>query len=150
MARLAKSKQPRKQRKAYYNAPLHKRQKLMSAPLSRELREKYGIKTLPVRKGDKVRVLRGDFKGKEGEVVRVDLKNYVIYVDGVTIEKADKTPVFRPIHPSNVMIVSLKLDDKWRKKIIERRGGREEEEEEEQPPEAEEIQEQESSSKEGK
>ncbi len=150
MARLAESKQPRKQRKAYYNAPLHKRQKLMSAPLSRELREKYGIKTLPVRKGDKVRVLRGDFKGKEGEVVRVDLKNYVIYVDGVTIEKADKTPVFRPIHPSNVMIVSLKLDDKWRKKIIERRGGREEEEEEEQLPEVEEIQEQESSSEEGK
>jgi large subunit ribosomal protein L24 len=135
MARLTESKQPRRQRKAYYNAPLHKRQKLMSAPLSRELREKYGVKTLPVRKGDKVRVMRGDFKGKEGEVVRVDLKNYVIFVDGVTIEKVDKTPVFRPIHPSNVMIVSLKLDDKWRKKIIERRGGREEEEEE-QPEKA--------------
>ncbi|MEB3773719.1 MAG: 50S ribosomal protein L24 [Desulfurococcales archaeon] len=123
MARLSLSRHPRKQRKAYFNAPLHKRQKLVSAPLSRELREKYGVRSLPVRKGDKVRILRGDFKGHEGEVVEVDLKNYRIYVDGVTIKKADGTPVFRPIHPSNVIIVSLKLDDERRKRIIERRGG---------------------------
>lgn len=122
MARLTISKQPKKQRKAYYNAPLHKRQKLMTAPLSRELREKYGVKRLPVRKGDKVRVVRGDFKGTEGEVVRVDLKRYRIFVDGVTIEKADKTPVFKPIHPSKVEIIDLKLDE-WRKRIIERRSG---------------------------
>ena len=124
MARLTASRQPRKQRRAYYNAPLHLRQKLVTAPLSRELREKYGVRNLPVRKGDKVRIMRGDFKGHEGEVVEVDLKRYRIYVDGVTIKKADGTPVFRPIHPSNVMIVSLKLDDEWRKKLIERRGGR--------------------------
>ncbi len=122
MARLSSSKQPRKQRKAFFNAPLHARQKLMTAPLSPELREKYGVKRLPVRKGDKVRVLRGDFKGKEGNVARVDLKRLALYIDGVTIEKADKTPVFRPIHPSNVMIIDLNLDDKRRKMIIERRG----------------------------
>jgi len=128
MPRLTKSKQPRKQRKAYYNAPLHARQKLVTAPLSKELQEKYGVKRLPVRKGDKVRILRGDFRGKEGEVARVDLKRLVIYVDGVTITKADGTPVFRPIHPSNVVIVSLKLDDS-RKALIERRGRKVEEEE---------------------
>ncbi len=121
MARLTKSKQPRKQRKAYFNAPLHLRQKLVSAPLSRELREKYGVRSLPVRKGDKVRVVRGDFRGKEGEVVKVDLRKYRIHIDGVVIEKTDKTPVFRPIHPSKVEIIELKLDD-WRRKIIERRG----------------------------
>ena len=140
MARLTTSKQPRKQRKAYFNAPLHKRQKLMTAPLSPELREKYGVKNLPVRKGDKVRIMRGDFKGHEGEVVRADLKRYVIFVDGVTIEKADKTPVFRPIHPSNVMIVSLKLDDEWRRRIIERRSGKEVEEGVEEAEEASEEQ----------
>ena len=122
MARLAASKQPRKQRRAYFQAPLHKRQKLMSAPLSRELREKYGVRRLPIRKGDKVRIMRGDFKGHEDKVVRVDLKRYVIYVDGVTLTKADGTPVFRPIHPSNVMIIELNLDDPWRRKILERRG----------------------------
>jgi len=137
MARLTLSKQPKKQRKAYFNAPLHKRQKLMTAPLSKELREKYGVKRLPVRKGDKVRVVRGDFRGTEGEVVRVDLRRYRIFVDGVVIEKADKTPVFRPIHPSKVEIIDLKLDD-WRKKIIERRAHPAGEEEEEEAGEGEE------------
>jgi large subunit ribosomal protein L24 len=124
MARLTASKQPRKQRRAYYNAPLHKRQKLVSAPLSPELRERYGVKTLPVRKGDKVRIMRGDFKGHEDKVVKVDLKRVALYIDGVVIKKADGTQVFRPIHPSNVMIIDLNLDDDWRRKIIERRAKR--------------------------
>lgn len=121
MTRLTKSKQPRKQRKAYFNAPLHARQKLMSAPLSPELREKYGVRSLPIRVGDKVRVMRGDFKGHEGKVVKIDLKRYRIYVDGVVIKKATGDTVFRPLHPSKVMIIELNLEDEWRKKIIERR-----------------------------
>ena len=127
MARLTRSRQPRKQRRAYYRAPLHVRQKLMSATLSPELREKYGVRSLPVRAGDKVKVMRGDFKGHVGKVVKVDLRRYRIYIDGVTIKKSDGTPVFRPIHPSNVMIVELDLSDPWRKKILERRGARAEE-----------------------
>jgi large subunit ribosomal protein L24 len=121
MVTLTKSRQPRKQRKAFFNAPLHIRQKMMAAPLSPELREKYGIRSLPVRKGDKVRIMRGDFKGHEGRVVKVDLKRMRIYVDGVTIKRSDGTPVFRPIHPSNVMIIELDLSDEYRKKIIERK-----------------------------
>jgi len=124
MARLTESRQPRKQRLALINAPLHVRQKLVSAPLSPELREKYGVRSLPVRKGDKVRVMRGDFKGHEGTVVRVDLKRLRIYIDGVTVKRQDGTPRFVPIHPSKVMIVSLDLRDKWRRAIIERRARR--------------------------
>ncbi len=124
MAVLTRSRQPRKQRKALYTAPLHIRQKLVSAPLSPELREKYGVRTLPVRKGDKVRVMRGDFKGHEGKVVKVDLKRLRILIDGVTIKRSDGTPVFRPIHPSNVMIVELDLSDKRRRALIERRGSK--------------------------
>ena len=118
---LTKSKQPRKQRKAYYTASLHLRHKFFNAPLSPELREKYGVKRLPVRVGDVVRILRGDCRGHEGKVTKVDLREVKIYVEGVTIKKADGTPVPRPIHPSKVMIVKLDLSDKWRKKIIERR-----------------------------
>ncbi|WP_010479069.1 50S ribosomal protein L24 [Thermococcus zilligii] len=115
------SKQPKKQRKFLYNAPLHLRQKIMSAPLSRELREKYGVRNLPIREGDKVRVMRGDFKGKEGKVLEVDLKSYRIHVEGVTQTKVNGTEVFYPLHPSNVMIIELNLEDEERKKIIERR-----------------------------
>ncbi|MFZ8794188.1 MAG: 50S ribosomal protein L24 [Acidilobaceae archaeon] len=123
MARLTESKQPRKQRLALLQAPLHVRQKLMTAPLSEELREKYGVKRLPVRKGDKVRIVRGDFKGHEGTVVKVDLRRLRVYVDGVTVKRQDGTPRFVPIHPSKVVIVALDLKDKWRRAIIERRSG---------------------------
>ncbi len=123
MARLTESRKPGKQRLALYKAPLHVRQKLMTAPLSKELREKYGVRNLPVRKGDKVRIVRGDFKGHEGAVVRVDLRKLRIFIDGVTVKRQDGTPRFVPIHPSKVVIVALDLKDKWRKSIIERRGG---------------------------
>lgn len=115
------SKQPRKQRKFLYNAPLHLRHKIMSATLSPELRQKYGVRNLPIRTGDKVKIMRGDYKGIEGKVVEVDLKKYRIHVEGVTLKKVNGTEVFYPIHPSNVMIVELNLDDERRKRIIERR-----------------------------
>lgn len=118
---LTSSIKPGKQRKALFNAPLHLRKKMLSAPLSPELREKYGVKRLPVRKGDIVRIMRGDWKGHEGKVVRVDIKRVRLFVEGVQRKKADQTPVYYPIHPSKVMIIKLDLSDKWRKKIIERR-----------------------------
>jgi len=114
-------KQPRKQRKFLYNAPLHIRGKIMSATLSKELREKYNVRNLPIRVGDKVKVMRGDFKGTEGKVVEVDLKRYRIHVEGVTQKRTDGTEVYYPLHPSNVMIVELNLEDEERTKIIERR-----------------------------
>lgn len=65
--------------------------------------------------------MRGDFKGVEGKVVEVDLKRYRIHVEGVTHKKTNGTEVFYPLHPSNVMIVELNLEDEKREKIIERR-----------------------------
>ncbi|NOZ82197.1 MAG: 50S ribosomal protein L24 [Euryarchaeota archaeon] len=114
------SRQPRKQRKQLFNAPMHRRQKMVCAHLSRELREEYGRRSLPVRKGDKVRVLRGDFKGHEGLVERVDLKRMRIFVTGVTVQKSDGTERLYPLHPSNVEIVKLELRDEERKEVLER------------------------------
>jgi len=114
-------KNPRKQRKMLYNAPAHKRHKLMAAPLSKELATSKGAKTLPVRKGDTVRIKRGDHKGFEGKVSRVDLKEYRIYLEGLTREKTDGTNIFLSIHPSKVQIRNLNLDDKWRKNILSRK-----------------------------
>ncbi|MEM0002376.1 MAG: 50S ribosomal protein L24 [Desulfurococcaceae archaeon] len=118
---LNTSAKPSVQRKRLYNMPLHLRHKLFNAKLSKELVEKYGVKRLPVRVGDVVRIMRGDFAGHEGKVVRVNLKRVRIFVEGVQIKKADGTPVYYPIHPSKVMIVKLDLSDKYRLKIIERR-----------------------------
>ncbi|MEM4827756.1 MAG: 50S ribosomal protein L24, partial [Desulfurococcaceae archaeon] len=68
-----------------------------------------------------VRVMRGDYTGHEGRVVKVDLKRVRIFVEGVQMKKADGTPVYYPIHPSKVMIVKLDLSDKYRLNIVERR-----------------------------
>ena len=121
MQQTKRVKNPGKQRKRLFNAPAHIRHKLMSAPLSRELTASKGAKTLPVRKGDTILIKRGDNKGFEGKVSRVDLKAFRIYVEGLTREKVDGTNIFLPIHPSKVEIRNLNLDDKWRKNILERK-----------------------------
>jgi large subunit ribosomal protein L24 len=114
-------KNPGKQRKRLFNAPAHIRHKMMAAPLSAELSASRGAKTMPVRKGDTVRIQRGDNKGFEGKVSRVDLKAYRIYMEGLTREKVDGTNIFLPIHPSKVEIRNLTLDDKLRKSVVDRR-----------------------------
>ena len=118
MARV--SAQPRKQRKRLYNAPLHKLPKLMSAHLSPELREKYGRRSFPVRVGDRVRIMRGEFKGVEGKITKVDRERQMVYIENVTIKKVDGTTVQRPIHVSNIMITELNLDDEYRKRALVR------------------------------
>ena len=105
------SKQPRKQRKALYNAPAHARGKHLSATLSKELRADLGKRSLPVRSGDKVRVLRGDFKGHEGEVLDVDYGSYKVTIEDVTLSKSDGTAVFLPVDPSNLMIIDADTKD---------------------------------------
>jgi large subunit ribosomal protein L24 len=115
MARLSKA------RKKLLAAPLHKRHKIMSVHLSKELREKYGCRNLPIRVGDTVLVIRGDFKGVEGKVIRVDRKKFKVYVDAAVRKRSDGTDVHVPIHYSNLMITKLDLSDEWRKKVLERR-----------------------------
>ncbi len=115
-----KSSKPRKQRKFLYTAPLHIRHKMMAGHLSEELRKKYNRRSLPIRTKDRVRIMRGDYKGKEGEVVKVDLKRYRIYVSGVSVRRSDGKDVLVPIHPSNCMIVDLYLEDRMRRKILSR------------------------------
>jgi len=119
--KTSRVKNPGKQRKRLFNAPAHIRHRLMSAPLSNELVASRGAKTLPVRKGDTVRIQRGDHKGFEGKVSRVDLKEYRIYLEGLTREKVDGTNIFLPIHPSKVEIRNLNLDDKIRKASLEKK-----------------------------
>jgi large subunit ribosomal protein L24 len=116
------SKQPRKQRKFRYQAPLHLRHKLLAVKLSPELREQYERRSLPVKKGDTVKVLRGDFKDHEGKVEKVDLKHYRLMIEKVSVQKPDGNQVYHPIHPSNLMIVELDLDDDERNQIMERKG----------------------------
>lgn len=101
------SSQPRKKRKALYNAPMHVRQKLVSAHLSKELRKEKKKRSLPVKKGDRVKVLRGSFKGRSGKVTRVSLNTCRVFVEGLLVKKQSGKEVQAPIQPSNIVITEL-------------------------------------------
>ena len=115
-----RSVQPRKQRKYRYNAPLHIKQKFVKAYLSKDLRKKHNKRNLNLRKGDSVKVMRGQFKNKTGKIDEVNLKKTLVYISGIEITKKDGTKARYPLHPSNLMITELNLDDKMRQKILER------------------------------
>lgn len=111
----------RKNRKRHFNAPSHIRRIIMSAPLSKELRTKYGVRSVPIRKDDEVQVVRGHHKGQQvGKVVQVYRKKYVIYIERIQREKANGASVHVGIHPSNVVIVKIKMD-RDRKMLLDRR-----------------------------
>ena len=107
-----KSTQPRKQRKYIYNIPMHLKGKLLTAPLSEELRKKHGIRSLRVCVGDKVKIMRGQYQKKSGKVEKVDTKNSRVYVTGVEFTKKDGSRTLYPIHASKVMIEECKTDKK--------------------------------------
>jgi large subunit ribosomal protein L26e len=104
------SSKARKQRKAHFNAPSHERRIRMSASLSKELREKYNVRSLPIRREDEVMVVRGHFADREGKVTECYRKKYVIHVERVSKEKANGQSVPVGIHPSNVVITKIKMD----------------------------------------
>ena len=114
-----KSTQPRKQRKYKYNAPLHVKQKFLHVHLSPSLREKYGLRNVQIRKGDKARIMRGKFAKQEGKIEKVELKNGKVYITGIEVIKKEGTKLPVPLMPSNLMIIDLDLSDKKRKAKLE-------------------------------
>merc|ERR1711881_811862 len=111
----------RKCRKAHFSAPSSVRRKLMSAPLSKELRQKYGVRSMPVRKDDEVTISRGRHKTTQsGKVISVYRKKWVLHIERIQREKANGATVSVGIRPSKVEIVRLKMD-RDRKKILERK-----------------------------
>ncbi|PQE19496.1 60S ribosomal L26 protein [Rutstroemia sp. NJR-2017a WRK4] len=115
----------RKSRKAHFDAPSSVRRTIMSAPLSKELREKYNVRSIPIRKDDEVLITRGTSKGSEGKITSVYRLKYVVHVERVVKEKSSGQSVPLGIHPSKVVITKLKLD-KDRENILERiKAGRE-------------------------
>ncbi len=116
-----RSTKPGKQRKFRINASLHIKGKFASSPLSKELRKKYNKRSLRIRKNDRVKILRGQFKGKIGAVENVDLKKERVFVAGAETFKKDGSKTFYPLHPSKLMIMEASFDDKKRKKIVDRK-----------------------------
>lgn len=116
-----KSSKPKKQRKALYNAPLHKKQKLLAAHLSKQLIKQFSKRSLTLRKGDEVKVMRGEYAGETGKISEVDLKRTKIYIENIKGKKVSGEEFSVPFHPSKLLIISPVMDDPKRKKIIQRK-----------------------------
>ncbi|MBS3162683.1 50S ribosomal protein L24 [Candidatus Woesearchaeota archaeon] len=114
------SKNPSKQRKYKVNAPLHLKQKLLGVHLSKELREKYKTRSIELRKGDKVKILKGNHKGKLGKISRIRITTQKVYIEGMDTVRKDGNKVLVPFKASNLMITELELSDKKRKTKIEK------------------------------
>lgn len=108
------SVQIRKQRKYRYNAPLHIKSKFLGVHLEASLRKKYGLRSIRVKKGDTIKVVRGQNKGKSGKVERVSPQYTKVYVAGVENMKKDGSKSMIALEPSNLMITELDLSDKKR------------------------------------
>ena len=122
------AEKPSTVRKRRYNAPIHKKRKFVSAPLSPNLRAEHGTRSMTVIVDDTVSITKGDRRFAEGKVLRVDNKSSRIYIEGVTRSRLDGSTVQIPIRPDNVMITRLNMDDPWRRRIMERKSFSTEEE----------------------
>ena len=120
MKRHEISSSRRVQRKKQLGACSSLKRKLMSCHLIKSLRDQYKLRSLPIKRGDEVKILKGKGKGKSGKVVQVYRKRNVIYVDKVNREKQNGQTVFLPIKPSYCVIEKL-LINKDRTKTIEKR-----------------------------
>jgi large subunit ribosomal protein L24 len=94
---------------------------MISVRLSKELTKKHEKRNFPVRKGDSVLIMRGEFKGKTAKIDSVDLKKLRVEIDGIYRTKKDgsKTNVY--FDPSNLMIKEIDLTDNKRKVSLERK-----------------------------
>ncbi len=113
---MMQSSKPRKQRLFRYTASNHLRQKFVHARIAKELAKKLGVKkrNTAVRKGDTVKVMSGDSRGKSGKVSGVDMHRAVVFIEGITRKNAKGKESQVPISASNVYITDMDLGDKLR------------------------------------
>src|SRR3989338_5879343 len=115
------SSKPRRQRNHRMNAPLHIKKKFVHAHLSKDLKKKYGKRSTGLRKGDKVKVIIGEFRKHEGKIERIDLKKTQVFVSGIETTKKDGTKKLLPVHPSNLIITEMGMEDKIRQEILSKK-----------------------------
>jgi len=81
----------------------------MSSKLEKNLKKVYDLKTIPLRKGDEVKITRGNHRGKVGNIVQISRKGIFLYISTVTFKKMKGDEAYSPIHPSNVEVLKLVL-----------------------------------------
>lgn len=115
------STKPNKQRKYVYNAPLHIKNNFLSCNLTKSLRQEYDLRHTRVTTKDTVKILRGEHRGKTGNVTQIDMKNATIHIKDITRKKVSGQDVNIPIKVSNVQIIELDTKDDKRLKSLRKK-----------------------------
>ncbi|HNT60882.1 MAG TPA: 50S ribosomal protein L24 [Candidatus Bilamarchaeaceae archaeon] len=109
----------RTERKNAFCGDIHSRKARMHVHISKELRAKAGVKmrSLLVNKGDTVKVMRGDSRGKSAKVARVSMAKGKVYLEGVSQRNRRGVESLLPFEPSNLVLTDMK-DTPSRKGIL--------------------------------
>ncbi|MEE9535303.1 MAG: 50S ribosomal protein L24, partial [Nitrosopumilaceae archaeon] len=102
-----------------YRAPYAVKSKQSGSNLSKEIRKKYGRRSVRVVIGDSVKVIRGEYNGIDGKVTKVSIMKNSVAIEGIKREKlkGEKIDVYIPA--SNILVTGLNTDDHWRKTTLE-------------------------------
>jgi len=119
------SKKPNKSRKEMYNMPMHKAAKQVAGHLDEKLQKELGKRSITLRKGDTVKVLRGSFNGKEGKITAVERKARKILIEKLIIKKSNGKEIPVKVDASNVLVIDIDRTD--RKRIAKKNKAKESE-----------------------
>jgi large subunit ribosomal protein L24 len=108
------SKKPNKSRKEMYDMPMHKAAKQVAAHLDEKLQKELGRRSITLRKGDTVKVLRGSFNGKEGKITSVDRGARKIFIEKLIIKKSNGKEIPVKVDASNVLVIDIDRTDRKR------------------------------------
>ena len=111
---MTKSSKPRESRKALLKMKMHTKSKAIAGHLNKKLRTEMGKRSISLRKGDVVEIVRGSFKGKEGKITKIERGTGKIFVEKIIRKKSDGTEYEVAIDPSNIIVVGIEKGDKKR------------------------------------
>ena len=86
----------------------------LASPISKDLRKKYGIRSIRTIVGDSVRVTRGEYNGVEGKVSSISTTRNTVAIEGLKEEKIKGEKYDIQIHASNILVTGLNSEDKRR------------------------------------
>lgn len=106
----------RKERRKVFHGKIHTKKSALHVHISKELKAKAAAKARSalVNKGDTVKVLRGDEKGKSAKVARVSVLKGKVYLEGITNRNRRGVESLIAFEPSNLMLMEMK-DTPFRK-----------------------------------
>ena len=98
----------------------------LAGHLSRDLRKKLGLRSMPLRKGDTVKIMRGKNRGREGKITGVNYKRGIVFIEKIIRKKSDGTEIQFGIPASKVLVIDMEIDEKRlrkKAKAVEKKEG---------------------------